>query len=356
VFRPPTISRVSGPWTFYSPSVYLAMNKIIVARDYLPLMTYNNHILTLDASDLSSQVRSCSDTQHLCGLEARPFNFADLQGPVPASAYYGPGFYGSVLFNGRYRETIVDGNYWPRVVIPKEITSIAPDLFASCSLWRSFPVRTSRYPQLNGTVKTITIPGYHAGMLDPPVRLVPITGTISQPSLVLTGESKPHPSKPIIGEQHRSLHTPVSTLADFHPIIDSQDDSPTGLLPTSVQALRTKTSRSTSSALPDSLLAEMGSRTILIGGPALTLDNNVISRAWNGDYIIESSQIYDLRSNMVGKPSPTRLKGDQTGHEQRSNDGAVTQTSGETRNAGSISWRGGIYAFSLMLFLWQPFS
>ena len=107
-------------------------------------------MLTLNAADLSSYAWECSSSSP-CTRRARPFNFADLEGPVPASAYFGDvtsdggGLEQGEFFNGRLQTTIVEGNYWPKVLLPKKISSLAPDLFATCSIRFNFtelqPVR-----------------------------------------------------------------------------------------------------------------------------------------------------------------------------------------------------------------------
>jgi hypothetical protein len=301
----------------------------------------------MDATDLSTQVAKCT-SQTICTWEARPFNFADLHGPIPASVYFGGEGIDLAMFNGRTSQgTIVEGNYWPTIVLPKEITSVAPDLFASCSVrytWSEWIENDLVHP-------ITTMYGFRRGVWDPPVALQPITDIAdSPPSFPITFESQPHPSASVVGEQLPLLHTPVSTSTGSHPTgpsrewTDSEDDNAADSSRNSAPTVTTITFRSTSSSLPDSVLARMGSRNILVGGPALALENTVISRALNGDYIIESSRIYDLRSNTYRKSSPTRSKGGQISDKKTGIPISVA-----TRTIKSaLQWRW-IYIFSFLV-------
>lgn len=52
------------------------------------------------------------------------------------------------------------------------------------------------------------------------------------------------------------------------------------------------------------LLSRLGTRTVLPSGSVLTLGDTVVSRAGNGDYVIKSSTVYDLRVSRTGRESP----------------------------------------------------
>jgi hypothetical protein len=311
------------------------MRGIRVTRPFLPPLTFKDQILTLDAADLSTQVADCAD----CTFTARPFNFADLHGPIPASVYFGGTRKQSALFNGRWQSVIVEGNYWPSLLLPRQITSVAPDLFASCP---------ARYKLVYIDVdhnNTASIRNRRAAAWDPPVALQPITKTVDSPPLpVITGKSPP-PSAVLAGEPYPFLHTAASTSGNPHPTGDFPEPADSHNAAGSSGNSPTVTSRTTSSALPDSLRVRMGSQSILVGGPALTLEGTVISRALNGDYVIES-RISDLRSGTDGQPSPTRTKGARTGDETLG-----IQTSGINRTTERFSWWRWICAVSFVILI-----
>jgi hypothetical protein len=325
------------------------MNQIRVTRRYIRETTYTNQILTLDASDLSTQVYRCS---HHCNWVPRSFNFADLQGPVPASVYFASG--DGALFNGHLHKTIVDGNYYPILSLPRAITNIAPDMFASCTVrYNSKPINVT-YNGEDKNPSTTIFQSSHPGIWDPPVKLQPILGTLAAPSLpAFTDESPPYIPAPIVGEQHRSLHTPVSTWTSPQPttvfgeIAVAEDGNSAGL--SHQPALETKPVilRSTFSALPSTLVAQLGSRTVVAGGLPFTLDNTVISRAMNGDYIIESTQVENSLSKASGSQNPTRPNEGVNSDEERGRHSAARYSSGQMRTIGHNSRGRWICALSL---------
>jgi hypothetical protein len=333
------------------------MNKITVRRKYLPETVYKNHIVTLDASQLSSQVFNCpSRDQVYCFWEARPFNFADLDGPVPASVYFANKQSDGALFNGRLQNTIVDGNYWPILSLPKAITSVAPDLFASCKI--RYQELDATYTQTfvgeDGKQSSTTFFSAHPGIWDPPIKLQPIEGTLKRPTLAaLTRDSLIYPTASLAAEQHRSIHTPVITPAASHPTGHFMESAAprgpilaTGSSDKLAPSLTTMTSKFTTSALPGSLVTKMGSRTLSFGGPALTLEDSVISRASNGDYIISSFRVYDLRSSTYRNSPFIGSMGDQTNA-----DGTLPAQLSSTgiRTIGSVCFQRWICVFSFLI-------
>ena len=262
------------------------MHGVRVTRAFLPPITYEDQVLTLNADDLSTEVRTCT-LASTCHYQKRPFNFADLKGQIPASVYFARA--SSVIFNGRPRRTIVDGNYWPRVLLPMAITSIAPNLLASC------PVKftESFISEMDGAERTGVS---YIGMWDPPVELQAITETAPAPAPIITSDQIPNPEAAVEGELPALLHTPASTAPG----------APTAT---------TIAFKTTATALPDWLIAALGTRTVLPSGSALTLGDAVVSRRGIGDYVIESLRVYDLRGSRTGRrESPTGWgwKGDQT--------------------------------------------
>jgi hypothetical protein len=124
---------MTGPWTFTSPSVYMAINTITMGFGCVwpPFTSKKDIMLTLSPGALQSlavEKPGARPTPHR-------FNFQDLERPIPAKVYFGSNFgYGDWEDAGDrlpYGDRIVEGQYQPRVIIPKEIWSVEP-LYAKC--------------------------------------------------------------------------------------------------------------------------------------------------------------------------------------------------------------------------------
>jgi hypothetical protein len=192
-----------------------------VLRQFFPSLTYSNVILTLHPSELSTQVRDCSKTTG-CTQTVRPFNFADLHSPIPAKVYFAG--VTRVIFNGRLHDTIVDGNYWPSVSIPRAITGVDPSLFKTCKI--NFIRTDSNHP--NETT------ALHLGIWDPPVTLraikqeelmyKPAELTHNPKELTNMPEERTHsqdaqPSTTISPGMRPNHLTPISTSIGFQPTL-----------------------------------------------------------------------------------------------------------------------------------------
>jgi hypothetical protein len=261
------------------------MNTITVSRLGLPAEIYRNQILTLHPSELSSlnreiylstyTARSVQYTYTVCGPIPRAFNFADLQGPVPARAYFAD--CGKALFNGQFdNKTIVKGNHWPTVSLPSAMTSIDPSLFKSC------PIQTTySYANISSRI--------HLGIWDPPIPLSALTSTsLGAATLKQTAVPKINPV-PIIT---LAMPFPTSTASQHtaHPAeSELKQDTSLLLAPTAT----TVTLKSTITALPASLLAQIGSQSLIIGGLAVSVGGAVISGAPDGNFIVESYVIHN---------------------------------------------------------------
>jgi hypothetical protein len=288
---PPTPSLFTGRWTLHPSRVYLAMNTISVVRNYFTPEIYSNKILTLHPSQLSSQVYKCTSAslpakRANCDRIARPFNFADLKGPIPASVYFAEDRVGrynprsmlpeEALFNGRLHDTIIEGNYWPTLSLPTDITSINPGLFESCSPFFHYPT------------------GAHPGIWDPPVSLTPIPATgLPEPSIVSWAKSD-YATPTIVFVPESDYSGPGQS--------GEQKNRNTPHSSNISSTITTITSRSTLTTLPKSILELIGSQTVQVGGPALTIGNVVISRTPDGNFIIESSQVYSSATTTEAKP------------------------------------------------------
>jgi hypothetical protein len=286
------------------------VNEIEITRRYLPPITYRNHIITLNPSNLSTliQRKGGTNTSTETIWSVRPFNFADLQQPVPASAYFAnekP----LALFNGDFHGTIVEGNYWPTIYLPLEITRIAPELFASCRIKLS-DESTFEWTVTIGDNTTTMVRLSRRGMWDPPVKLQPIDETFLTAPNIIT-KNFPATSSVAAGETPPLLHTPVLTTVTSYntkvpggPAVE-EDKKGAASTVNAAPIATTVISMTTLKDLPAAIITQMGTRTVQARGPPLTLGDIIISRALNGDYIIKSSQLSYFYPKTVKKPGQT---------------------------------------------------
>jgi hypothetical protein len=197
-------------------------------------------------------------------------NYSNLKEPVPGSAYF-DARYDDCWRHQTHCRTITDGSYRPILALPeKKWISIFPKDF-DC-----------RIPLL----------------LDPPLALWPISQDEPPepdpqlPELPMTVTSQP----PMPAETLRPGTVPSLPMQTSFPQ-DMFGDSP----PTT-----TITSKSTLAALPQTLLNKLGSQDIRPGGPAVTMGSTAISRAPNGDFVVESSRAYTL-ATANGKSDPAAI-------------------------------------------------
>src|ERR1700761_4536839 len=108
---------MTGHFTFTYPFAYIAYDTVsAIGLCFPPRSTYTNGIITLPPSEVSSVVLNRDCPIQNCSTAdwwtTRPFNFADLQGDVPANAYFdGPP-------GDEKNETIVEGSYFPFLAVP----------------------------------------------------------------------------------------------------------------------------------------------------------------------------------------------------------------------------------------------
>ena len=103
-----TTSILHTSWEMQMPSVYLAFNTIHAMHPcrWNPPFHASNFIISIDRSSLYSVVPSlldCKDPDDelvSCDvqLQTRPFNFADLEPPVPAGAWFAQNFFSRYRF------------------------------------------------------------------------------------------------------------------------------------------------------------------------------------------------------------------------------------------------------------------
>jgi hypothetical protein len=184
-----TMTAPSGiPWTFTSPSVYLALDKIYTTDGCSGTgRVLRDQIVTLHPDQLSSYVfadyTSKIDSTMLGELKGvyystRSFNLADLEGPVPAAAYGGT-FNEKVCsdlgdINSCHQKPLadpIDGAYNPIVPLPQSVRSLDP-VFENC-----FPFSIPKY------YSSFKDQPQEKGVWDPPIALTP-TAALAQVTVI----------------------------------------------------------------------------------------------------------------------------------------------------------------------------
>jgi hypothetical protein len=292
----------TGRWTFYPSKVYLALNTISVIRHGTTAKIFSNYILTLNPSELFTQVLGCYGAGKGCTRTVRPFNFADLQPTVPASAYFGRVEFSrdqyetekpQALFNGRAHDTIVEGNYWPTIALPAAISSIDPELFRTCKVATTW--------EKNGE-------WLDHGIFDPPVVLSPLAATtLLAPTLPFQASSVGQ----MQGEMRPTLNLPLETAAVAQqPEFLNGFDVPNFASQTPLPVAATVTSKSTMTALPMSLLVQIGNQALQAGKAPLDLGDVIISRGPDGKFVVESPEARG--TGRAGQTTPTKVDSKST--------------------------------------------
>jgi hypothetical protein len=227
-FRYEATSILHTSWGMQMPSAYLAFNTIhaIYPCRWKPPFHASNFIISLDRSSLSSVVPGlldCKDpVDELASchvqLQTKPFNFADLEPPVPASAWFAQYFFSryqyprytdqvEVPINQRvpvfappslysFSYTITEGQYFPLIAAPTELASLFPEL-SSCRPFSSAPFQRNNYR--------------YRGILDPPVVYSIANKSPTTPSpTALNDWIPPNQAAPGVGV---TLDGPVKTLS-----------------------------------------------------------------------------------------------------------------------------------------------
>lgn len=236
-------SVLTGPFTFVSPTIYLAHHDITLASmssmSWNPTVTWSSYtgnfvqsvtsiilrsggVIPLSASDIYSMrpkgAVSRSKTNYAQQVahgnvswlvskywttvwpdymledseEIVPFDFSDLPNPVPASIFYdarSEDCWGKQTHCG----TITDDSYRPRLAVKaKAWSSLFPE-WSNC---------------------------YHGSLVDPPIALRPLTGPLSQATVT----AKPHvPAKETSPtDQGRLLSDPLATARPGHSVVDTR--------------------------------------------------------------------------------------------------------------------------------------
>jgi hypothetical protein len=265
------------PWTFTSPSVYLAY-------DHLRLNGFCRHqssiihgIITLEPGELSSVVWSSWMPHHEGGLESyRPFNLEDLNGAVPARAY----FKGELCETANPNHngcTITHDAYFPRVVLPEKIKSLHPS-FSNCwpFVGEDDPITNESFPKQ----------WHKYAVSDPPIVLTP-TQMVRSPVVIAastTADYQPNHIKtlPRVGGTSLLPSRTVEIPANTGPVCFADDTGnclvlrPASLQTTLVVGKLTLTVGTIQTA------AVIGSQTLQLVGVPLRIGGLDMSYGTNG--------------------------------------------------------------------------
>jgi hypothetical protein len=343
---------MTGPWTFTSPSVYLAFGTIgAYGKCRPPSKPFTDSVIALDPSELSSVVYTIDFATMICstcikGLkyyheQTKLFDLRDLQGPPPATAYfnaanganyardnfyYGPSsedfFAGSSNLASLQEmrksvETITEGDYFPVVAIPTR--ALKDPAFRGCN-----PLKALDPPVVFSALRTIQAPTLPTFQTASPGSVE----TVSQPTA--TGNAVPARggSEPLgAGSTPGTGKDGLPELPDLIPAlgfsapskIPAADPPAVVVLPTTVFAIGQATV--TASALPDQQTVLVGSRLLSVGGPAAVVAGEIVSLAPNGALQIGSNRVVQIpqvnAGEMVlhidGKPVTGTLRTDSHG-------------------------------------------
>jgi hypothetical protein len=284
----------TGRWTFVSPSVYLAFDKITADYGCYGFDVRSDGILTLPASELSSIVwgSKCSSNSvtSFCksGPVAREFNLLDLTPPIPHMPFRGAAsLRQEINFRTEEREkniTIIDGVYNPMIAFPTALTKIHP-LFKGCT-----------YSPRSDLWDTKMFPDY--GIWDPYVELTPSVETLVEPTSPLKGVSET-PTQDAYPGRSYITQVPKTSATELYRTKSAtegiQISSPTSLPRNKPSIVSLEIGHNTISFASGkdqngTPYIALSSETAQPGDSGLRIGENTVSVALNGDIILGSRQ------------------------------------------------------------------
>jgi hypothetical protein len=257
-------------------------------------------------------------------ITARPFNLADMQGPVPPKAY----------FRGGVNESVIEEDrYYPFVLMPSQILEHEPAL-VSCWPFASFDGKPFSKVDI-------------MRVWDPPVAYDPTPfvkpATITVPPRRSSGFSTPTP-----GFVSTSYDSPAMTdvprppdgagrrpglTQEAHDIPIHSEDSQR---PNSVAIITMGDSKITASMFDQGASAQFGLQTLKRGGPPLITAGATISLGENGRLDLGSGSVIYLAT----KPSRFRSSDLNSNWEEPGSGGAShTVAGGPVDSSGSHTTR-----------------
>jgi hypothetical protein len=291
---------LNGPFTFTSPSVYLAYDTISAENQCGPLGSalYSN-IIPLHPSELKSLewILTANGTTAWDGMKMaraiasnslntailrmgkaqpgahkirRPFNLADLEGTVPAAAYYGRSLFDCGLEMSAC-STMQEDYYHPEIAMPDAIISLNP-AWSSCTAmgWGWDPPIALRPA---ASIATPAISGLPS--LDPSSQ--PSPQPSPQPVSTLPGPtSSPSSAGPDASRNKEEPYVyPQSTNTPTNPQVISFSAGSLVLIASIAWSSNTR-------------FVVLEGKTLLDGSPPLTVSNQVL-RLENSGIIVGSS-------------------------------------------------------------------
>lgn len=332
---------MTGPWTFTSPSVYLAFGTIgAYAKCRPPSQPFTDSVIALDPSELSSVVYTIDFATMLCstcirGLkfyqeQTKLFDIRDLNGPPPATAYfnaanganyardnfyYGPSsedfFAGSSNMESvnalrKSVDTITEGNYFPVVAIPTK--ALKDPSFKGCN-----PLKALDPPVVFSALRTIqmpnipTFPTASPGSVETALQPTPTDDVLSA-----SGRSDPVGASRRPGYdndaprlQPGSAFSLPSGLPLGDPLAVGVPAATPAVPPAPPTTIFTIGQTAvTASAIPDPQRVLVGSNILSVGGPAEVIAGETVSLASDGSLHIGPDRVIQIPKAATGTNQP----------------------------------------------------
>jgi hypothetical protein len=366
---------ITGPFTFTSPTVYMAYASAYAMDACSTLGLRREGVIPVEASDLSSVVffepnesRTGMEWVHaqasrrhipfgegksvftvtdtIYGGAGRPINFLHFQEPVPAEAYFrqAPDCLQWDLSNGDCA-TITYGRYRPRIVLPVALRSIDPS-WASCSLidWNkgipdppiALPLNTESQLSLPIITRISSIIS-HSPTAEPAANLKSPALKTTTLDVELSGTTvSPDTAKSLPAERYTDVAIPSLVSSSSNMIIIALGSDMATIIHFGNKKAPT-------------LVAE-GLRTVLAGPDAI----------FNGhQFHIDGEKILIDGVVDIPLPTPSRPSGElsydsiRTKHMKFPDNGMASNDDDKTRNSGSQkSFASERFRVSLKIYVW----
>jgi hypothetical protein len=254
-----------GPFTFTSPSVYLAFNTLaaIYPCNWRPSMITSSGIITLPHDALSSIVPN--EYSGLWEYSTRKFNFADLHGALPHQAWYASKFL-SVSASSRYMKrmsqsrepgsrgikskgnfvqnvqaimaeivkghTMIIEEYNPMIAIPSVVATMFSGQLSSCRPlnWNGF-INSDSWVMRGVWDPPVVVPqnseiSLEEARLKTNYNLAQPTSQTAWPSLRYTATQRPGPPKLVAATAIEVSLPPNPTQREEHSTVGSSEPLP----------------------------------------------------------------------------------------------------------------------------------
>jgi hypothetical protein len=346
----PAVLKFSTPYTFSSPSVYVAHHPVTAvfpvyipseSGEYVTRSTLSTVIGKLQIIEMRSDQLFSASADGLIGIlesggswaravangkargpdiawgrkpynprdyvlgelahsGASPFDYAHLPDPVPARQYFNvrPDCWGEQS----HCRTIVDGTYRPKLAIP--IPYLIPGAIRADG---------------NGDLQDFFLGCGIMEFVDPPIALTRLSTTLEPatftdgptPGSIVSSPWASQTAEPMPKHPHAVEDLP---FPGNHPVNigSNNDESQTSEdnREQNGQIVKTATITSTLKSLPQDILGKLETRTIQLNKPAVTVGEMEVSLAPNSDYVVVSKSVYTILGPIVETRKTTTTMND----------------------------------------------